>query len=101
MENDLADKLSKEIDSCDWSLLEPHYKRDALLVVKSGLKLAEVGVALAQDDVEKVKKWQSEESIRRPLKTEVELWEASPHTKMAQFLIIQPFVLIQILDGKH
>ncbi|MDH5581478.1 MAG: DUF2288 domain-containing protein [Bdellovibrionales bacterium] len=98
MSDELKEKLSTEIETCDWSMLSIHNKSDSIIVVEASLDLLEAGVALATDDVEKVKGWQNKGQIRRPLPKEVESWEKSPNEKLAKFIIIQPFVLIQLLN---
>lgn len=101
MENlgSLADKLNSEIEQCDWAALVDHHSRGAVYFIDPALDLAEVGVALALDDKEKVKAWLTSLSLRNPLPEEIETFEKDPHKKMAEFLIIQPFVIAKrIMD---
>lgn len=97
--DELKQKLVSEIEEGDWSMLSPHYERDALFIVSPDLNLAEVGYALAEDDGESVKRWQENGEIRRPTPSDVSIWKEDQFKKFAKFLIIQPFVVIQeILD---
>jgi hypothetical protein len=95
----LKEKLAEEIDTCDWSLLDPHFKRGAVFIVDESLNLAEVGVNVANDEVEIIKDYLSNEQLRKPSDEEVKNWEEKPHEKMAQFLIVQPYVLIKKIDN--
>ncbi|MFZ9001699.1 MAG: DUF2288 family protein [Bacteriovoracaceae bacterium] len=97
MPDELKQKLVTEIETCDWSMLSIHNKRDAIVIVESSIELVDAAVALATDDVSLVKSWQDTAQIRRPRPEEIEAWEKSPNEKLAKFLIIQPFVLIQLL----
>lgn len=92
---DLLQKLKSEIQPCSWELLKPHYERDALFIVEKSLNLFEAGIAIGQDQSEKVKKWIEEATLRRPSSEEVEEWKKNPKENIASFIIIQPYVLIQ------
>lgn len=96
-EENLYQKLEGEIDQCDWSMLAPHVERGAVFLVDKGLTLPQVGVALAEDDVASVKSWHENEQLRLPRESEKEDWQKSPHKKMADVLIIQPYVLIRLI----
>ncbi len=93
----LKDKLATEVESCDWSMLSIHQKREAIILIDGSIELLDAGVALATDDAESVKIWQKDDLIRRPTESEISQWEKDPHNKFAKFLIIQPFVLIQLI----
>ena len=54
---DLRVQLQENLDEAEWDWLIPHAKRDAIIVVKTGLELIEVGAAVASDDTEKVGLW--------------------------------------------
>jgi hypothetical protein len=58
-----------------------------------------VGVNVANDEVEIIKDYLSNEQLRKPSDEEVKNWEEKPHEKMAQFLIVQPYVLIKKIDN--
>lgn len=94
---DIKSKLHSEIDETDWSMLRPHYDRGAVFIISESLDLAEVGEALATDKVDAVKAWQTSKSLG-PLDEEIaNKFDKDPHTKIARFLIIQPYVIIQLL----
>lgn len=96
--DELKKKLKEEIESCDWSMLEAHHEREALLLVEGEIPLIDAAMALAKDNVELVKYWQSKNFFRRPTEEEIKSWSEDKFNKMARFLIIQPFVLIQLLN---
>jgi hypothetical protein len=98
MSEELKKKLATEIEECDWSLLRDHYKRQALVLVEPDVDLVDAGVALALDDAESVKAWQAKNWIRKPTENEVDSWEGDPYKRLARFVIVQPFVLIQLVE---
>ena len=92
---DLKKKLESEIESCDWEMLAPHYQRDVVIWLGEGVELIDAGMALAQDQVQTVANWQAEGLIGKPTEDQVKVWEQEPKKKFANFLIVQPFVLIK------
>ena len=97
MSDQLKEKLTSEIDTCSWSLLDAHYLKGTVFIIDNELDLVDVGTALANDNVERVKAWREGESLRSPGENEVTQWREDPQTKHFKFLIIQPFVIIQLL----
>ena len=93
----LKEKLSEEIQNCGWELLVPHYERGALLLVSSELNLADVGVALANDDMESVTTWLTSGDLQKVSPEKKEQWDKKNLSEFAEFLIIQPYVLIKLL----
>lgn len=96
---DLKDKFEKELELCDWSMLAPHYARGVLLLVKPEIELITVAIALAEDNAQVVKQWQTSEYLRPPSDEEVTSWNKMSGEKFAKFLIVQPFVLIQKIES--
>lgn len=90
-------KFVSEIEEADWSMLAEHYKRDALFLVDGSLDLCDVAVALAMDKKHFVEHWLSEKLIDRPSEKQVESWETQKFKKFTNFLIIQPYVIAQII----
>lgn len=95
---DLKEKFKTEIEEADWSMLEKHYERDAVFIVKENLPLIDVAVAVAQDKVQFIKIWLDNNEIHRPSKEDVEKFEKDKFKKMCQFIIVQPYVLIRLLE---
>ena len=66
----LKEKLQQDIMSSSWEPLKPHLERGAVFVVDFDLDLAEVGVALAEDNVAQVKAWMDKELLSPPTNQE-------------------------------
>lgn len=89
----LKDKLTSELIDCSWDMLEPHFKRGALIFVDSELDIIEVGMAIAQDSTEQVKKWLSSGKIKNVDDTVAKKIKAD--FEKFSFLILQPYVIFQ------
>jgi hypothetical protein len=90
-------KFKSEIQAANWDMLAPHFKRDALFLIDSKIELADAAVALANDDATKVKLWQKNGQFKKPETDEVESWSKDTAKDFAEFLIVQPFVLIRLI----
>lgn len=86
-------KLASEMADVEWCELSPHSLRDALIVVNSSLNLLDVGIALAQNEVETVQSWITQNLISKPTVENLKDWETQPHKKFST-LIVQPYVLV-------
>ncbi|MEM8831194.1 MAG: DUF2288 domain-containing protein [Cyanobacteria bacterium P01_G01_bin.19] len=91
---DLQEKLSQDIADISWQDLLPHAKRDAVIVVKPELNLAEVAVAIAQDNTSAVQNWIANRSVAKPTSDQLSEWNDNPQ-KQFTTLIVQPFVVVQ------
>lgn len=91
----LKDKLTKEIDVADWSMLEEHFERGAMITVSSDLDLIDAAVAVAEDKVELVKEWLREGALVNTSHEDAGSWKKQPHQKIVEFVIVQPYVLVQ------
>jgi hypothetical protein len=96
MTTDLKTQLQEEIAEVDWNALQPHARRDALIVVNPLLDLVAVGVAIAEDNKQVVDRWIREQLICKPSVDDLSNWNAQPE-KMFKTLIVQPFVLISAI----
>lgn len=94
MTQQLKRELESMIGPAEWQNLLPHAARDSIVVVNPGLDLAEVGVAVATDNVNSVQRWISEALIAKPTVEQLEDWERD-RSHQFQALIVQPYVLIQ------
>jgi hypothetical protein len=90
---DIKDRLSQDLADTQWRDIQPHAKRDAVIVVHHSLDMVEVGVALAQDNVTSVQHWIDEQLIQKPSPEQLTEWNNQPETEFST-LIVQPFVLI-------
>ncbi|MCB9062546.1 MAG: DUF2288 family protein [Halobacteriovoraceae bacterium] len=94
--NTLIEKLEKDVDKASWDLLAPYFAKGLLLFVEKELDLCEVGQAVAQDDIEKVKNWQKNNLFIPVSSEQASIWSTLPKDScFCHFIIVQPFVLIQ------
>lgn len=89
----LKAKLKEDIDKASWDMLEVHHERGAVFVVKAPLALEDVGCAIAMDDVGLVKVWLDNKEF---YKLEEIPSDADKKERQIPFLIVQPYVLIQV-----
>lgn len=94
MSQQLKQELQSMIGPAAWHNLLPHAARDSIVIVNPGLDLAEVGVAVATDNVNSVQRWISEALITKPTVEQIADWERD-RSRQFQTLIVQPYVLIQ------
>lgn len=90
----LKEKLEQDVADISWKDLQPHAKRDAIIVVKPELNLTDVAVAIAEDNTASVQGWIGEQSIAKPSSEQLTDWN---QTLDKQFiaLIVQPFVIVK------
>jgi hypothetical protein len=96
---ELKESFKTEIEEADWSLLLPHYKRDALILIDPSLELTDVAATIADDQAPVIKAWMESDLLIRPTEEQVETWTEDQFTKLANFLIIQPYVLAQLVHN--
>jgi hypothetical protein len=92
---DIKARLSQDLADTQWSDIQPHAQRDAVIVVDRSLDMVEVGVALAQDNTTSVQHWIDEQLIQKPTPQQLTTWNEQPD-RMFSTLIVQPFVLIRV-----
>ena len=90
----LKEKLQKDVADISWNELQPHAKRDAIIVIKDELELAEVAVAIAEDNTAFVQNWIENQSIAKPSSQQLTEWNQTPEKQLVA-LIVQPFVVVQ------
>ena len=95
----LRDRLKEGIDRVSIKPLIPHYERQALWLVSAEIELLDVGVAVANDDSERVASWIRAEKLRQPSEQEIESWLKDVLAQHFEFLIVQPFVLTKVHSG--
>jgi hypothetical protein len=95
----IATKLASEVEECSWSMISEHVESGITLLLDKSLDLIEFGVAVAKDDVTKIQSWQQEELFKNAQELDCKEYSSDPHKKFAKFIIVQPFVLLQYLDG--
>jgi len=92
---DLRKNLNKDLDIATWDMLELHLTRGALVEVHNSLDLVEVGLAVAEDKAELVKDWMAKGLIKNMGEVDQE-WKENKDLKF-KFLILSPYVLVQVL----
>lgn len=90
-------KLHSEIDITSWEMLHPHYMREALFILNKPNDLAQMGKLIADNKTHLVKAFLDSNELRRPTETEIAGFKNDEKLKF-KFLIVQPFVLVQIND---
>ncbi|HIK15473.1 MAG TPA: DUF2288 domain-containing protein [Leptolyngbyaceae cyanobacterium M33_DOE_097] len=92
--SDLRSELAESLDEAEWDWLEPHAKRDSVILVNHDLNLVDVGEAIANDNVTSVQRWIAEALIQKPSPQQISDWNQN-RTKRFNALIVQPYVLVQ------
>lgn len=90
--------FTDQLDEASWDMLEDHHKRGALFLVDQQLDIVTVATAIARDDLGQVKVWLDADQVSKPSDEQVELWKETPKKKVVQFLIVQPYVIVQSLE---
>jgi hypothetical protein len=94
------EELATKIDVTDWFALRAHLERGGVIVIDPLLDLAEVGAAVAADDVKNVERWISGGLLGKPTLQQIEAWDAD-QKKGFLCLILSPYVLIQEQTPQH
>lgn len=100
-EQDDTFDFRKEIQEADWELLKPHHDRQAVFILKPGFDLLAIGNQMAKDDVEAIKTLLNNGDLYRPAESDTKEWEKDLHKKFAKFLIVSPYVIIQLIGDYH
>jgi len=93
-------KLEEEKAETTLKDLEVHQKRKALILVSETLDIAKVGAHIALDDKPIIQNWLESKLIQNLEDQEFKNLN-SMNNKIFSFIIIQPFVLIQMYSTKH
>ncbi len=94
---DLESKLAAESLVTDFAALRPHAARGALLVVSPSLRLLDVAMAIATNRSAVVALWVGQGLLRKPTPEELAAWTAQPAEPRFRFVIVQPYVLAELL----
>ncbi|HVJ64465.1 MAG TPA: DUF2288 family protein [Bdellovibrionota bacterium] len=93
MNHPTAQELAEQILVVPFVEMEPHLKRDAVILVDASLDLAEVGAKVASDDKAAVAGWLGQNLLAKASHLDFEQWRQ--HKQFFKILIVQPFVLAQ------
>jgi hypothetical protein len=100
-DNDDSFDFRKEVQEADWLMLKPHHERMALFILKPGYDLVQVGEQMARDDVDAIKALLNKGDLYRPSENDANGWAQVPEKKVAKFLIVSPYVIIQLIGEYH
>ena len=91
------DKLADQIGTAPWSLLEVHAQNDHLILVDSSLTILDVALGIAENHTDVVSTWITDGLVGKPT---LEQWDAfkSDHVRRFQFVVVQPYVLAQLVN---
>ncbi|ACH37134.1 protein of unknown function DUF2288 [Citrifermentans bemidjiense Bem] len=90
----IKEELATKIDSTDWLSLRAHLERGGVIIVDPMLDLAEVGAAVANDEVKTVERWLLSGLLSKPSAEQIQAWDAESG-KSFLCLIVSPYVLAQ------
>ncbi len=91
--SELRKKLQTEIEECDWNLLDKNLERGAVILVDSTIDLVDAGMAIAEDQTQTVANWLNNRQL-----ISLSMDDSGKYQeKKFQFLIIQPYVLVQLI----
>lgn len=94
---DLRQSLIDLLDEAELDWLQPHLDREVVIWVDHSLDLVDVGMAIAQDNANMVRRWIEEQFLVKPDVERIEQWNP---TDRFRALIVQPYVLIQDLHER-
>lgn len=94
----LREKLQTEIEQADWDMLRTHHENGAVFIVSGSVSLLDAAVAIAEDKTQFVKIWLDNGELARPTDKQVQQFEKNQFEKICDFVIIQPYVLVSLLN---
>lgn len=98
--SEIKNQLQQELADVEWHDLIPHAQRDVLIVVNPSLDILDVGMAIASDQVTLVQDWIGQNLIHKPTPDQLSNWNTTLQ-KQFSTLIVQPFVLIQLINSSE
>ena len=92
----MREKLEKELDLTNWSMLHPHFVRNSLFLIDNSLDFIDTCLLIAGNEAGDIERLINQKLIRRPDGLDVEKWHKTK--PVFKCLIISPHVLIQLTD---
>lgn len=96
MNNQLFEKLIREADWAEWSILHNHFVHDNLFLIEPNEDLFEFAIAVSENDATLVAAKIDAGLVRRPDGYDVESWRKSGQRFLT--VITSPYVLVQCMD---
>lgn len=95
LEEGIAHRLRETRGPVAFADLAEHLARDGLFIVAASVDLIACGVAIATDDVDRVRTWIGSGELRKPTQAERDHWRDHTPLDLWTAVIVQPFVLVQ------
>ena len=92
--------LAGTIGTTHASDLRAHLVRQAVFVLAKDLDLLETGLAIANDETEKVSLWITEGKLARPSEEQHNRWLSSEQLRF-RTMVVQPYVLVHLLGDSE
>lgn len=92
-EHQLREKLVSELGVSTWRGLVPDVLKKSLFIVSTDLDLIEVGIHVALDHTEEVKRWIESGQLAKPTLEQMKEWDTQG--SLFQFIIVEPYVFFQ------
>lgn len=95
--SEIVDRFKTDVAEVPWKDLRIHLQRDSIIIVADELDLVDVAVAVTDDDKGEVEGWIAGGQLVKPTAEQADAWE-SELEKPFRLLIVQPFILVQIVS---
>ena len=95
--SEMVEKFKQDLAEVCWKDLRIHLQRDAIIIVAAELDLVDVATVVAKDDKVKVANWIGEGQLVKPTAEQINAWESALE-KPFRVLIVQPFILVQMVN---
>jgi len=92
-DDELRQKLNLETGKIDWSELQRHFARGAVISVSADLDLIEAAIKFTHDDRSVIEDWLTIEKIKRADDDNARQWEHKQPIFWA--IVIAPWILVQ------
>lgn len=86
--------LERTLGLVQFTDIQAHLARDAVFIVGPTVSLLECGVSVALDDVDVVRAWIEDGSLRKPTMDERSTWPKAAGKRWTSVVVV-PFVLVQ------
>ena len=86
--------MALSVDEAEWGWLRAHLERGGLIIVEPYLDIVDVGLMLAADDADSIRKLIADNRLTKPSPAQIATWDDN-RSKRFLSLIVSPYVLIQ------
>ena len=92
----LKEKLAKDLDVCNWSMLHPQFMRDSVFAIDCSLDFIDTCVEVAENNSAVVENLIEKKLIKRPDGYDVERW--LKEKPLFKCIVLSPHVFVQLSD---